>query len=146
MSMPGGVPTHHGNFYCSLPIGVRAHHGLLRARAFETPATFHIVAKSLWTVQWFIQTNQKTIPSPLLINIAVTPSIILQNTQGSLLSEFARIKFHWNCSIYCMTHWEKLILISGCYDNHCENWFCDSPWKWGPDTSQQVWPNMSKWG
>ena len=29
--------THHGNFYYSLPGGVRVHHGLFRARAFETP-------------------------------------------------------------------------------------------------------------
>ena len=48
---------------------------LFRARAFENPATFHKVAKSHWTVQWFIQANQKTSPSPLLINIAVTLSI-----------------------------------------------------------------------
>ena len=33
----------YGNFYCPLPGGVRAHHGLFRARAFETPAIFHIV-------------------------------------------------------------------------------------------------------
>ena len=75
MSMSGGVCTHQGNFYCSLPGGVRAHHGLFRARAFETPATFHIVEKSLWTVQWVIQTNKKTNTSPLLINIAATLSI-----------------------------------------------------------------------
>ena len=60
---------------CSLPRGVRAHHGLFRARAFETPATFHIVAKSHWIVQRFIQANQKTSPLPLLINIDVTSSI-----------------------------------------------------------------------
>ena len=74
-SMPGGVCTDYGNFYCSLPGGVRAHHGLFRTRAFETPATFHKIAKSHWTVQWFIQANQKTSPSPLLINIDVTLSI-----------------------------------------------------------------------
>ena len=68
----------YGNFYFSLPGSVRAHHGLFRARAFETPATFHEVAKSYWIVQWFIQANQKTSPSPLLINIAVTPSINIQ--------------------------------------------------------------------
>ena len=65
----------YGNFYCSLRGSVRAHHGLFRTRAFETPATFHKVAKSHWTEQWFIQVNQKTSPSPLFINIAVTPSI-----------------------------------------------------------------------
>ena len=53
--MPDGVRTHHVNFCCSLPGGVHGHHGLLRVCAFETPATFHIVAKSHWTVQWFIQ-------------------------------------------------------------------------------------------
>ena len=73
--MPGGVRTHHGNFHCSLPGGVGAHHGLFRARAFETHAIFHIVAKSYLTVQWFIQANQKTSSSPLLINIDVTLSI-----------------------------------------------------------------------
>ena len=60
-SMPNGVRTHHGNVYCSLPGGVRAHHGLFKVRAFETPATFHIVAKNHKTVQWFIQANQKII-------------------------------------------------------------------------------------
>ena len=76
-AMPGVVRTHHGkcNFQCSLPGGVLMHHGLFRACAFETPATFHIVAKSHWAVQWFIQPSQKTIPSPLLTNIDVTPSI-----------------------------------------------------------------------
>ena len=74
-SMPNGVRTHHGNFYCSLPGDVRAHHGLFRARAFETPTTFHIVAERHWTELWFIQAIQKTSPSPLLINIDVTPSI-----------------------------------------------------------------------
>ena len=79
MSMPdGSVCMHHGNFYCSLPDGAHAHHGLFKARAFETPATFHIVAKSHWTVQWCIQANQKTnrCPSHLLINTDVTPSIL----------------------------------------------------------------------
>ena len=41
--MPGGVRKHHG--------GVRAHNGLSAARAFRTSPTFHIVAKSHWTVQ-----------------------------------------------------------------------------------------------
>ena len=31
-----------------------------------------------------------------------------------------------NQHIYCMTQWEKLILISGCYENHYESRFCDS--------------------
>ena len=55
-SMPGSVSTHHGNFYCSLPIRVGAHNSLFKACAFETPTTFHIVVKKLchWTVQWFI--------------------------------------------------------------------------------------------
>ena len=35
---------------------------------------FHVVARSNWTVQWFIQANQKTSPSPLLVNTDVTPS------------------------------------------------------------------------
>ena len=39
-------------------------------------------------------------------------------TRGSLLSQLVRIKFHWNCSINCMTQWKKLILISGRYQNH----------------------------
>ena len=43
--MSGGVHTHHGNFYCSLPGGVRAYDGLFRAPALETPATFHLVVK-----------------------------------------------------------------------------------------------------
>ena len=33
-------------------------------------------------------------------------------------------KFHWNYSIYGMIHWKKIILISGCYKNHCNNRFC----------------------
>ena len=66
----------YGNLYRSLPGDVRAHHGLFRARAFETPATIHKVAKSYRTVQGFIQANQKTSPSPLLIKIAVIPSIL----------------------------------------------------------------------
>ena len=37
----------------------RAHHGLFKASAFETLATFHKVAKSHWTVQWFIQAKSK---------------------------------------------------------------------------------------
>ena len=39
----------------TLPGDVRAHHGLLRPSAFETPITFHLVGKTHWTVQWFIQ-------------------------------------------------------------------------------------------
>ena len=35
----------------------------------------HIIAKSHWTLQWFIQATQKTGPSPLLANIDITPSI-----------------------------------------------------------------------
>ena len=57
-SMPSCVGTHHGNFCCHLPGGVLAHHVLFRARAFETSTTFHVVAKSHWTGQWFIQANQ----------------------------------------------------------------------------------------
>ena len=53
--MPGRVVMHHGIFVCSLPDGVCAHHDFCRARAFENPATFHIVAKSQWTVQRFNQ-------------------------------------------------------------------------------------------
>ena len=52
--------THHGNFCCSLPGSVCAHHDLFRVCAYETPVIFHKVAKSQWTVQWFIQANQKT--------------------------------------------------------------------------------------
>ena len=48
--MPSRMHTYHGNVYCSLP-GVPVHHGLFGVRAFETPATFHIVVKSHWTVQ-----------------------------------------------------------------------------------------------
>ena len=44
------VSALHGNFHCSFPGGVHAHHGLFRVRAFETPATFYIVVKSHWTV------------------------------------------------------------------------------------------------
>ena len=57
----------YSNFYCSLPCGVHAHHGLFRARAFETPITFHEVAKSHWTVQWFIQAKTSLLPL-LIIN------------------------------------------------------------------------------
>ena len=56
-SMPLAVVT-----YCSLPGDVRPHHGLFRTFAFETPAIFHIVAKSHWTVQWFIHANQMISP------------------------------------------------------------------------------------
>ena len=73
-SMPGGVRTYHGNFYCSLPGVVCAQHGLYRARAFKIPATFDVVPKSHWIVQWFIQANQKTSPSSLLINNDATRS------------------------------------------------------------------------
>ena len=73
--------THHGNLYCSLPGCLRAHHGLFTARAFESPASFHILvlAKSHWTVQWFIQSNQKKRLSPLLICINVTSPDQLPN-------------------------------------------------------------------
>ena len=54
-----------------------------------------------------------------------------QYLMGWLSSQFVGIKFHWNCFIYCITQWEKLILISGCYENHCENQFCDSHQKLG---------------
>ena len=37
--------------------------------------------------------------------------------RGSLLSQLVRIKFHWSWCNCCMTQWEKLILISGCFDN-----------------------------
>ena len=47
--MPGGVHMHHGNFHHSLPCSVGAHHGLFWAHAFETSATFLMVAKSHWT-------------------------------------------------------------------------------------------------
>ena len=67
-SMPICMHTHHCNFYCSLTGDVHALHGLFRARAFENPPTFHVVAKCHWTVQWFIQANKKTSSSPLLIN------------------------------------------------------------------------------
>ena len=61
MSMPGGVRTHHGNFYCSLPSDMCAHHGLFRARAFETHAPFHTYSsKSHWTGQWFIQAKSES--------------------------------------------------------------------------------------
>ena len=43
---------------------------------------------------------------------------------------FTRIKFYWNCCIYCITQWEKLILISECYKNHCENWFARIKFHW----------------
>ena len=39
----------------SMPGGVRAHYGLYREPVFKTPATFHIVAKSHYTVQWCIK-------------------------------------------------------------------------------------------
>ena len=50
-------------------------------------------------------------------------------SRGLLSSQFARIKFHWNCSIYCMTQYEKLIVTSGYYKNHCKIQFRDSLWK-----------------
>ena len=52
---------------------------------------------------------------------------------GLLLFQCARIKFNWNCCIYCITQWQKLIFISGYYENHCDNQFCDSLRKLGPE-------------
>ena len=76
MSVPSGVCTHHGIFYCSLPGGVRAHPGLFRAHAFETPASFEIVAKKpLDSAVVHVQANQKTSPLALSKNIDVTPSM-----------------------------------------------------------------------
>ena len=72
------VSAHVMTISIILPGGMRAHYDWLRARAFKTPATFHILAKSHWTVQWFFQANQhdhKTSSSPLFINIDVTISI-----------------------------------------------------------------------
>ena len=67
---------HHGNFYYSLPGGVPAHHGLFRARAFETLSTFHVVAKRHRTLSAVVHSNnQKTSPSHLLMNTDVTPSV-----------------------------------------------------------------------
>ena len=51
--------------------------------------------------------------------------------QGLTFVSVSCHQIQWNCCIYCLTQWEKLILISGCYENHCENWFCDSRRKWG---------------
>ena len=96
-SVLGGVHKHHVNFSCSLPGGVGAHHGVFRARDFETPATFYVVAKSHWTVQWFIQASQKTSPLPLLINIDVTPSIWM-NIKG-IFSDSSNIFYDMNQKI-----------------------------------------------
>ena len=74
-SMPGSMRTHLGNFYCFF--ARRCVCTSWFVCAFETPPRFHIVAKSHWMVQWFIQPNQKTGPSPLLTNTDVTPSIVL---------------------------------------------------------------------
>ena len=62
--MPSSVSTHHDNFHCFLSSGVGVHHGLLRV---------HIVAKGLDNTVVH-SANQKTSPSPLLINIDVTPT------------------------------------------------------------------------
>ena len=102
MSMPGGLRTFHGNLYCSLT------GGLFRAHAFETPATCNIhvaVTKSHWTVQWFIQENQKTSASPLLINTDVTPSIkcnILK--QQKKTSFFIHLEFP-GCRCFLSVSW-----------------------------------------
>ena len=99
--MPGGVRTHHDNFYYSLPGSVHAHHGLFRARAFETLATFPIVAKRHWTVQWFFQAIQKTCPSPLLISIAFTLSIRSgpwqRNFVDARFPQFHMFPTAWSC-------------------------------------------------
>ena len=44
--------------------------------------------------------------------------------RGRISFRFARIKIDFKVSI--ITHFMKLILISGCYENHCENRFSDS--------------------
>ena len=46
--------------------------------------------------------------------------------RGRISFWFTRIKILCNSCIYYMIQWEKLILISGCYENHCENRFSDS--------------------
>ena len=46
--------------------------------AFESPETFPRVTRNHWTVQWFIQADQKTSLLLLLINVHVTLSIIIQ--------------------------------------------------------------------
>ena len=61
-------------------------------------------------------------------------AMLLGRNRGLLLSQFTRIKFPWNCCMYCMTQWEKLILISGCYENR----FCDSRRKRGPEEKTQA--------
>ena len=32
-------------------------------------------------------------------------------------------KLSWNCYIYYIIQWEVLILICGCFENHCKKWF-----------------------
>ena len=45
-SIPDDVRMLHDKFNRALPDGVHANYGLFRARAFETPAEFHIRQQS----------------------------------------------------------------------------------------------------
>ena len=51
---------------------------------------------------------------------------LLHYTRSAILFQFRRIKLDIYHLYYDMFQWEKLILICGCYENHCENRFWDS--------------------
>ena len=90
-SMPGGVRTHLGIISIVLCLVVFVHIMVCSGSVLlKLPAIFHIVAKSHWTVQWFIQANQKTSPSPLLISIdvVITLSILLGRRHPDFLKLF----------------------------------------------------------
>ena len=65
---------------------MRADHGLLKARAFETPATVHIVARSHRIQQRYIQANQKDRALALLINIDKHSSNLLHSSSPLVLN------------------------------------------------------------
>ena len=94
---------------------------------------FNFTAKCLF--YWCWVTFSLIVISIVIGNLHSAQKCIQMNTnksyygsavRASILLKFAWIHFNWNCYIYYTILWEKLILISQCY-----NWFCDSHQIWG---------------
>ena len=62
-------------------------------------------------------------------------------TRGANSCKLARIKVDVSRYIYCTVQWENMILMTGCYMNHCANRFSDSRRICSPG---HLWPQKQK--
>ena len=91
------------------------HNGIQLLTGWDTLCTLYVSVSEGSQGKWpFMGHGTSDFLSEIKTFLAEFPEILHQNpfdAMGSLSSQFARIKFNWHCCIYCMTQWQKLILL-----------------------------------